>query len=655
MEIDDNFPGVFESIPGYGLVVSSKGIILQNTSLILDITNLHDLRGVKIQAVFPQIKSITRLHDMEFTHFYEKTGIRFHALVKTVESKKNKSYIVWLKDITDEYRQKKINKALLNISQLEIESKKLDQFYRTIQSELNNLFDASNLYIVLYDKFRLNLNLAYQSDKHNIQQIYPVGNTFALWVAQTGKAVVLNHRQIVRFQKKYDFEHFGPQAKCCMGVPLVAKNEVIGVIVVQDYSSNEAFSSNDLDILNFISIQIATSIQHKEYEEELVLAKEKAVESDKLKSAFLANMSHEIRTPMNAILGFSELVARTDLSADKRSSYTQHIVNNGKLLLTLVDDIIDLAKIEAGQLKIKRGSTNIDELLEELQHFCIADKKRLKKENVQIVRQQSPTGNMQWLHCDGYRLKQVLLNLLSNALKFTFTGSIEFGYIIPNNATIQFYVKDTGIGITLEQQSIIFDRFRQADNSATRQFGGTGLGLAISKKLVELMGGRIWVESEPNVGSTFFFNLPLIIPDLKNTQQDISDGNGEIILANFRGKSILIAEDNDANFQYLNELLKPTGLNIFRAINGIEAVDCIMHRANISLILMDMQLPEMDGFEATKKIKKHIPGIPIIAQTAYALSEEKTKALNSGCDYYLAKPIAAGSLLNLVNQILGNG
>lgn len=655
MQVDENQIGIFEHIPEYGIIANSKGIALQFTNQLKSINDLCK-EGVKIRNIFPAIKrrSIARLNDFEFTYYFNNQSFRFKIIVQPIEYRKSERFVVLIKDITTEFRQEKINKLLLNISQLEYESENLTQLYRTIQDELNNLFDANNLYIVLFDKFRMSLGLAYLSDTHNIEENYPKGNTIALWIAKTGKSVILNDKQLKRLQKKHNLEFYGPQAKCWMGVPLKIKTDIIGVIAVQNYDSTNAYTREDLDVLKFISTQIATSIQRKENEVELVLAKEKAEESDKLKSAFLANMSHEIRTPMNAILGFSELVARPNIQPEKREVYTQHIVSNGKLLLTLVDDIIDLAKIEAGQLKIKRNTSNVDELLTELQHICIAEKKRLKKDNIQIVRESNKEGAPQWLLCDGFRLKQILLNLLSNALKFTFIGSIEFGYEIPNNATIQFYVRDSGIGISKEQQQIIFDRFRQADDSATRQFGGTGLGLAISKKLVELMGGRIWVESKQNFGSTFYFTLPLILPDLGNlAKKDKLDfqGNHQV----YKDKTVLIVEDNEANFIYLHELIKPLGFKIIRAFNGKDAVEYIEKKTTIHLILMDMQLPEMDGFEATKRIKLISPSIPVIAQTAYALADERARAIDAGCDYYLSKPISADALLYLINEVLSKG
>ncbi|MGE0079337.1 MAG: ATP-binding protein [Bacteroidales bacterium] len=656
MNVDESNSGIFENIPECGFTLDSRGVIQRYTQLAQSIIGDNQkLNGLKIQALIPAIKnkSLSRLHDLEFDFSHNKQSIHFRITVKQIETSKSEEYIVWLKDITNEHRQEKINRILLSISQFESISKDLGQFYRTIQDELNTLFDANNLYIVLFDKFRISLNLAYISDSQNTLQTYPRGNTIALWVAQTGRAVVLDQKQINRLQKKYNLIFFGPQALCWMGVPLKVKHDIIGVIAVQNYERMDAFTLEDLDVLKFISTQIAASILHKENERELLLAKEKAIESDKLKSAFLANMSHEIRTPMNAILGFSELVSRKNIQPEKREIYTQHIVNNGKLLLHLVDDIIDLAKIEAGQLKFKRNTTNVEELLIELMHFCISEKKRLKKDELDIVCEGNKGGHPMWLLCDSFRLKQVLLNLLSNALKFTFSGSVVFGYDIPNNATIQFYVKDSGIGIRPDQQTIIFDRFRQADDSATRQFGGTGLGLTISKKLVELMGGRIWVNSKSNEGSNFHFTLPLIIPDLNNNR--LNESLTKILPDPiFKGKIALIVEDNEANYLYLDELLRPTGIKIIRASNGLDAINFAANNFDIDVILMDLQLPELDGFEATKRIKQINPKVPIIVQTAYALADEKNRAINAGCDHYLTKPISANTLLYLINQVFGN-
>ncbi|MCB8964087.1 MAG: response regulator [Bacteroidales bacterium] len=656
MHANNQHTGIFANIPDYGFMVNPKGIIEDFTQQAENIfAHTSNLRGLKIQSLFPSIKrkSIQRLHDFEFDYHVKKQTLRFRINVKQLDSTKNEQYIVWLKDITTEHRQERVNRILMNISQLELVSEDINQFYTTIQSELNTLFDANNLYIVLFDKYKVSLNLAFISDTHNIQQPYPQGNTLALWIAQTAKAVILSQKQINQLKKIHNLDLFGPKALCWMGVPLKIKHDIIGVIALQNYNSTDAFTPEDLDVLKFISTQIATSIQHKENELALRQAKEKAVESDRLKSAFLANMSHEIRTPMNAILGFAELVSRQNIQPEKREVYTQHIVNNGKILLNLVDDIIDLAKIEAGQLKFRRNTTNISELLAELLETSIAEKKRLKKNDIQITCNPDNRNTTQWLLCDNLRLKQVMLNLLSNALKFTFGGSIEFGYTIPNNATIQFYVKDSGIGILPEQQSIIFERFRQADDTATRQFGGTGLGLAISKKLVELMGGRIWVTSEPHVGSTFYFTQPLIIPDLTNNHPlaETPSQTPQLIHSN---KAALVVEDNEANYIFLYELLHQTGIKVIRANNGLEAVGYIQNNPNTHLILMDLQLPELDGFEATKRIKRIAPSIPIIAQTAFALSDEKNKAMSAGCDYYLTKPIAAKKLLNLIETILSD-
>jgi CheY-like chemotaxis protein len=246
------------------------------------------------------------------------------------------------------------------------------------------------------------------------------------------------------------------------------------------------------------------------------------------------------------------------------------------------------------------------------------------------------------------RLRQILSNLINNALKFTTSGFVEFGYVIPNNATIIFYVQDTGIGIAREKQAVIFERFRQVDDTTTRKYGGTGLGLAISKKLVELMGGKIWVESETGKGSTFFFSLPLIIPNSSETV--IGKTPNKHLSENFKDETILIAEDEDLNFLFLQEVLSFTHAKIIRAHNGQAAIDLVKENPNITVVLMDIQMPLLNGYVATQEITKIKPGLPIIVQTAYAMAEDRAKGFRAGCCDYISKPIKPEELIDVLKK-----
>ncbi|MHC1704543.1 MAG: ATP-binding protein [Tenuifilaceae bacterium] len=558
--------------------------------------------------------------------------------------------IVWVKDKTKAKKQEEIKKILYNLAKSEVHINEIKLFYDTIQNELNKILDANNLFVVQFDKFRQNLVLNYMVDEMDKFTKIPPGKTLSAYLITQGKSLLLNQHEIQNLCNEGLIDFVGTPAKCWMGVPLFNNNEVYGLIGLQSYKSENAYTLEDLKILEFISNQIAISIKRKENEINLRVAKERAEESDKLKSAFLANMSHEIRTPMNAIIGFSELITRKTVSQDKKDNYAQYITNSGKTLLNIIDDIIDIAKIEAGQLKISKSNTYINVMLNEILEFVNNEKKRNKKDNILFSKSEAITDISFSILCDSLRLRQILGNLLNNALKFTVEGIIEFGYIIPNNATILFYVRDTGIGLSEDKIPFIFDRFRQADDSTTRNYGGTGLGLTISKKLVEMMGGRIWVESEKNKGSTFFFTLPLIIPN--NSIKLVEERNDSTLTDVFEGKTILIAEDEDVNFLFLQEVLASTKVNILRAKTGYQAVNFIKNSNDISIVLMDIKMPEMNGYQATKLIKEINPNIPVIAQTAYAMLEDKIKGVNSGCDDYLAKPIKPETLITTLKKYL---
>ena len=252
---------------------------------------------------------------------------------------------------------------------------------------------------------------------------------------------------------------------------------------------------------------------------------------------------------------------------------------------------------------------------------------------------------------DPLRLRQVLSNLLSNAVKFTSEGSIELGYKLDprkNRPRIEFYISDTGIGIPEDKLDLIFERFRQVDDSQSRQYGGTGLGLAISKRLVELIGGSIWVESKPGKGSTFYFNIPYVLPPEDKDESQKFDSKK----FNWKGRTILIAEDENSNFELIKAAISNTQINVLRAENGEEAVDIVTGGERVDLILMDIRMPKMNGYDATRQIKAFNPGIPIVAITAYAMSEDEAKSIKAGCDKYVSKPIRPARLLEIVNGLI---
>jgi PAS domain S-box-containing protein len=388
--------------------------------------------------------------------------------------------------------------------------------------------------------------------------------------------------------------------------------------------------------------------ERKLYEKQLQDAKIRAEEADKLKSAFLANMSHEIRTPMNAIVGFADLLGRVELKAEDRETFVNIIKSSSNSLLGLINDIIDLSKIEAEKININKTEINVNNSL--LGIYTSYGSKI--NENIELVYDNAYEKKTIQLITDPLRLKQIITNLIDNAIKFTDKGSINFGYRIIKNTRIQFYVKDTGIGIPESKQKIIFDRFRKLEEDGSKLYRGTGLGLTISKKLIELLNGNIWLESEQGKGSIFYFDLPLNSNFNSNNNTENKIVPIDIEKLNWGKKTVLIVEDEDLNYLFLKNLLNPTKINIFRAKTGLEAIELSKKQAEIDIILMDIKLPEMDGIEATKEIRKVLPEIPIIAQTAFAMKGDEEKFLNAGCNDYISKPLKAEKLINKLVHFL---
>ncbi|HPI44814.1 MAG TPA: ATP-binding protein, partial [Tenuifilaceae bacterium] len=400
---------------------------------------------------------------------------------------------------------------------------------------------------------------------------------------------------------------------------------------------------------------ISTDItERKRYEKALVEALEKAEESDRLKSAFLANMSHEIRTPLNGIIGFSKYLRNfPDTNREETLKFLNIICNSADHLLNLINDIIDISKIEVGQLKIAPESINLNALLNEIYTFYYSANPDLSKRGVSFRITTSLSDAESSIVVDKVRLRQILNNLIGNALKFTKDGSVEFGYeLAPDKNYVRFFVKDTGIGIPKDKIELIFQRFRQADIDITKKFGGTGLGLAISKSLVDLMGGNIWVDSQPEIGSTFYFTLPFIKTAIPVAKSDTQFEFNEV-MDKLKGKRILIAEDDTNSLFYLKTVLQNAGIACLEALNGRDAVNLFLKNPDVDLILMDLKMPELSGFEAIKEIRKVSPKVPIIVQTAHVFNDEKVLCNAMGCNNFISKPVDVNVLFSALIQLIG--
>jgi len=378
--------------------------------------------------------------------------------------------------------------------------------------------------------------------------------------------------------------------------------------------------------------------KNKKFEQDLIAAKNKAEESDKVKSTFLANMSHEIRTPMNVILGFADLLATDEYSSEEKVEFVDMIQSSGKLLLNRINDIIDISKIEAGELKIHPSAFKLQSLLDEIAITFRQQLDQAGKPQVRLLLSNNELPSDEMIFTDKLRLQQIFTNLLSNAVKFTHDGHIEFG-VIRGKDEYQFFVKDTGIGIPESKLGVIFENFRQADDSHTRIYGGTGLGLAITRNLTKLLGGTVWVESVVNKGTVFYFTLPADSTPKPRTILDYPD---------YSDKHILVAEDIETNYELLETMLIHSGVKTIHAANGLIALDMVTE-AHPDMILMDIQMPVMDGKESLKRLREQGYQRPVIAITAFASTEADDQYAKLGFDSYLSKPLSIEKLYQVLD------
>ena len=467
-------------------------------------------------------------------------------------------------------------------------------------------------------------------------------------VLEKGEVVYVNH--FMKSKWRSDL----PEGHCdidnVLFAPLVIDGEAVGLISLANKKGD--FTEEDLIIVRTFAELAALAFHNSETLKNLKYAKEKAEESDRLKSAFLSNMSHEIRTPMNAILGFSDLLLKRDLDRHKRDRFSKLIHRSSEQLLILINDIIDISKIESNLLNIEKEWIKLEPVMEEvllsMQQSAFS---REKPVNLKYIPAEGIEN--EYILADRNRLIQVFNNLLTNALKFTYEGVVEFGYakiVKDKSSYFEFFVRDTGIGIPEESQEIIFKRFVQAKNQKIMH--GTGLGLSITKGLVNAMGGDVSLESEPGEGTTFYFTIPVPSGNVtfKPENRDPRLSN----LPSLAEYELFLAEDDIPSEVFIEELLSVTGIRIRHFINGEDLVNAVKIEVP-DIILLDISMPVMDGLEACRQIRSLGIKVPIIAQTAYAMRNEKSECLEAGCDEYISKPINPEVLIEIMNNLLNPG
>jgi len=636
-----------------------------------------------------QLRAMMKIKTANLNKLSEKERLAALVEEKTFKLKQMQlATLNLLEDLKTENDARKKSEALLIEKNKEIEknNQRLKSLLRISQKNTTSIQDL--LDFALEEAIKLT--------ESKIGYIYFYNEKTAQFVLNTWSKDVMKECQVAEPQTVYDLEKTGcwgevVRQRCpvvmndyesenllkrgmpaghvalkkFLSIPVFIGNKIVAVAGVANKETD--YNEQDVQQLTLLMDNVWKISERLTLIKNLEEAKEQAEESDRLKSAFLANMSHEIRTPMNGILGFAELLKTPDLSKETMADYINTIEKSGERMLNIINDIVSISKVEAKVEKLRISHVEINEIffyLEKLFRY------ECERRGLKLIHKE-PTDAKLFIDTDKDKLFAVLSNLIKNAIKFTPEGYVEFGYSLKNTvmgcnwvidkngvsqgenvAVVEFFVKDTGIGIAKEHIGFIFERFRQVSEGQTRNFEGAGLGLAITKAYVEMLGGQITLESEPQKGTTFYVSLPYKTKskmDKIRPQMEIP-----FIKKTIKKLKVLIAEDDISSQFLISKIIEKFSRQTIIANNGVEAVEICRQNHDIDLILMDIQMPEMNGYEATMKIRSFNPEVVIIAQTAYALPGDKEKAIGVGCNAHITKPLQTIVVDELITQFFAN-
>jgi PAS domain S-box-containing protein len=580
----------------------------------------------------------------------DKSGNKIHVSLIATNMIINNEIVASLgiyRDVSLERKSQLIQEILYNISTAALNQIDIKDIYPTIVHELSKIWDTNNFFIALYDKKNDTLSMPFFSDEKDKFENLPARQTITKWVIGVRKSVLLKINDLKDLENSGNIALVGTPCKVWMGVPLKADKEIIGIMALQDYHDEEKFSQEDVNVLEFIANQIAIAIQRRTMIDNVIQASRKAEEAAQSKQQFMSTMSHEIRTPLNEVIGITNLLLQGNPREDQMD-FIKTLRFSGNHLLTLVNDVLDYNKMESGKIVFEQAQFSLNDFLKDILR-TYSFRSKSKNLEFDIIKENELPSEVIG---DSIRLNQILSNLLSNALKFTQKGSIHV--IIKEierknkKSSIEFLVRDTGLGIPKDKHDMIFESFTQASPDTTRHYGGTGLGLAICKKLIELQGGKINVESEPDKGSTFRFVLSFGIPEIGSKVETTETAES---FTGLEGKRILVAEDNKINFFVANKFLTGWGVKVTHVENGKLVIE-ILEKEDFDLILMDLHMPVMDGIEATRVIRKsdkpRISTIPVVALTAAIMSESQDKIEDLSINDYVLKPFKPHDLFDKI-------